>query len=779
MKRGDIVGFCVAISYDLTNFKSTTNQTMPNRFRNSTQMLLPILILMGTILSMPFCSALDSLQYYQQQLKAMPPSQVSFHFMQMARHAKNREQKKAFYYSAIDAAKENGTSDTLCLRLVQIAWMAYGDRDYSLASHFLDQALLGKLCQLSPQMRGEVLYCQGLCSYRTGDYQLALMRLRGAAQQFVNVKGYAAAIKVLAECSDVYLVQGNHHYAVESLKEAHALAFNHNVALWAGTVCLKLSQLLDDLQQYGEAMRYASMAMDVAQLQDTATRQVTFSRMGDLYLKLNQPLNASRFFNQAILLTRDSLSIYAMLGKQAKADLMQGNLSQALSKAERNLKFATTIADTLLKVKALCVVGDILFEQQKYGQAIAYGEQALALVGESACPQLQVTIMIQLANSYSALGDYERAAVFFERSKVICDAHRLPYELAMVYNGLSALSEKQFDYRQALAHQRQSGMLRDSLFNESLINQMAKIEMKMQALKEQDFIQSLQHENAFITHSMEQERNKQFIFMAISVVLFFISMIAIRLGYSNYRSHKKLKQKNKELAQLNATKDKFFSIIAHDLKAPFNSLLGFSEVLTLHAENKSTREIVEYSGLVYSAARKLYHLVENLLQWSRAQLGSVPYKPECLHIATQTSNVVSLLKMNAESKDIVLTQRIHSDIVAYGDANHYNTILRNLLSNAIKFSKVGSVISIGAEMEPDRVKVWVSDSGMGIHEDQMKRLFSINQTASENGTLNEKGSGLGLLICKEFVELNKGEIWVESQLGKGSVFIFTLPLSFN
>lgn len=752
---------------------------MPSHFFIKFRRLIPLIILGVAVFPKPVSAAFDSLEYYQQQLKSLPASQVSYQFVKMAPHARNREQKKAFYYSAIDAAKEQGHNDTLCLRLVQIAWMAYGDHDYQLADHFLSMGLAGDLCQLSPQLKGEVFYCHGLCAFRMGDYRAALNRLREAVYLFVDVKSYTQAVAALYDIADVYLVQGNHYYAIESLKEASSLAFNHHVSAWKGKVCIKLSMLYDDLQQYAEALKYASMAMDVAEVNDRNIRQATFSRMGDIYLKLNQPDNARRLFGQALLLTADSSSIYTLQGKLANADIMQGQYVQAQLKAEKNLKFGNFSSDSTLKGKALFLMGEILLAQKKYDSAIAYFQKALQETKPLQAHQFNASVLNQLAASYAAMGDYAQAQLLYEQGLSLCVNHGLRYERAAICRGLSQLYQNQRDYQKALDFQCQYSEIRDSLFNDGILNQMARMEMKVQALKEQDFIQALRHENAYISHSIEQEKNKQMIFMIISVVLFFISMIAIRLGYSNYRSHKKLKQKNKELAELNATKDKFFSIIAHDLKAPFNSLLGFSEVLTLHAENKSTKEIMEYSGLVYSAARKLYHLVENLLQWSRAQLGSVPYKPECLHIATQTSNVVSLLKMNAESKDIVLTQRIHPDIVAYGDANHYNTILRNLLSNAIKFSRVGSVISIGAEMEQDHVKVWVSDSGMGMHEDQMKRLFTINQTASENGTLNEKGSGLGLLICKEFVELNKGEIWVESQLGKGSVFNFTLPLYLN
>ena len=724
-------------------------------------------------------AVIDSLDYCQQQLKRLPKGEVSFHFMKMAQLAGSKEQKKAFYYSAMDAAKEYGNVDTICLRLVQIAWMAYGDGDYALTNHFIGQGVGGEFCKLTPSAQGEVLYCQGMCACRTGDSRLALSLLREAVPLLVETKHSARAVSALYDIADVCLIQSNNHYAIESLKEALVLAMGHHLEEWQAQICNRLSVVFDDLQQYDEALRYSAMAFDVASGNERTVRFSSFVRMGDLYLKMNTPDGARRLYEKALAMGSDSLLVYDVQIKLAHAAMVQGKHEQALSNARKCLSVAVAMNNMPLKAASLELLGAIEHERHQYHSAISYFEQSLEVAEPLQDHRLKASVLNRLGNSCMAAGDWTKAQSLFEQGVSVCYNHRLKYELANLYLAMSKLFRQQKDYEKALDLQCSYATLRDSLFADGILERMAQMEMKIHAMTQMDYLQELRHENAFIARSMAQEKNKQTIFMIIAVVLFFISVVAIRLGYANYRRGLALKKKNKELADLNATKDKFFSIIAHDLKAPFNSLLGFSELLTLHAENKSNKEVVEYSELVYGAARRLYHLVENLLQWSRAQVGTVSYKPERLHIATQTANVVSLLKMNAESKDIVLTHRIDPDIVAYADANHYNTILRNLLSNAIKFSQVGSVVSIGARTEQNRVTVWVSDTGVGMHQEQQKDLFSINRGPCESGTLNEKGSGLGLLICKEFVELNKGEIWVESQWGRGSVFNFTLPLHLN
>jgi signal transduction histidine kinase len=262
------------------------------------------------------------------------------------------------------------------------------------------------------------------------------------------------------------------------------------------------------------------------------------------------------------------------------------------------------------------------------------------------------------------------------------------------------------------------------------------------------------------------------------VLVFMVLLLSVWCSFL-VCSNSLLKKSNDELQRMNATKDKFFSIIAHDLKSPFSSLLGFAEILTLHAENHNRSEVVKYSNMVHATAKRVFQLVENLLIWSRAQIGTLPYRPVPVDVAVQTSNVLSLMRPNAEAKDVVVKSNIDPAIVAYADLNHYDTIMRNLVSNAIKFSKIGGVVSIGADVENGNVNVWVKDSGIGMNTDQLKKLFTDQHHSSESGTMQEKGTGLGLLICKEFVGINKGTIWAESQYGQGSVFKFTLPLYLN
>ncbi len=231
-----------------------------------------------------------------------------------------------------------------------------------------------------------------------------------------------------------------------------------------------------------------------------------------------------------------------------------------------------------------------------------------------------------------------------------------------------------------------------------------------------------------------------------------------------------------ETQQANQSKDKLFSIVAHDLRSPFNSLMGLSEMLMLQSESMHADQVQYYSKLVHSSTSRLYTLVDDLLQWSRTQTGNTSYHPEKLDINILTTNIINLARISAQEKDIVIALKMENQLEALADANIFSTVLRNLISNAIKFSKVGSTIQVSGIKRGDGViEMSVADRGVGMDPVQLENVFKIEGSQSTSGTFNEPGTGLGLVLCKEFVAINNGEIEVDSQSGVGTTVKFTVP----
>jgi signal transduction histidine kinase len=242
-------------------------------------------------------------------------------------------------------------------------------------------------------------------------------------------------------------------------------------------------------------------------------------------------------------------------------------------------------------------------------------------------------------------------------------------------------------------------------------------------------------------------------------------------------AHSELKEKNAQLQELNASKDKFFSIISHDLRNPFTTLLGFAQLLSENVDRYNQDEIKQKVDRLRSSAERLYALLENLLTWSRIQRGVMEHHPETIALSEIVADSVDLFTPNAEQKQIMLMNAIPENIAVYGDYSMVNTVIRNLISNALKFTPAGGNIEVSAQPYETSIEVAVSDTGRGIPQEDISKLFRIDVQHTNVGTAGETGTGLGLILCQELVERNKGKIWVESEVGNGTTFRFILPRS--
>jgi PAS domain S-box-containing protein len=237
----------------------------------------------------------------------------------------------------------------------------------------------------------------------------------------------------------------------------------------------------------------------------------------------------------------------------------------------------------------------------------------------------------------------------------------------------------------------------------------------------------------------------------------------------------KLKESEKRLSKANATKDKFFSIIAHDLRHPFSHLLGFSEMNLEYIENKEYDKVKDTGKIIRESAEEGYILLNNLLEWSQSEQGTVDFKPARQNLSERVRKVTSLLANIASQKEVSIIQDFKPNLTFYADANMFETILRNLVSNAIKYTNHRGTIKISAEKQREHLNVQISDTGVGIQPQNLNKLFKLEDNFTTNGTEGERGTGLGLILCKEFVEKHGGKIGVDSKPGEGTTIWFTLP----
>jgi PAS domain S-box-containing protein len=245
------------------------------------------------------------------------------------------------------------------------------------------------------------------------------------------------------------------------------------------------------------------------------------------------------------------------------------------------------------------------------------------------------------------------------------------------------------------------------------------------------------------------------------------------------KAEETLRESEAKLSELNVQKDKFFSIIAHDLKSPFNSIIGFSELLMEQINENNYNGIDEYAKMIRQSSKQAMDLLMNLLEWSRAQTGRMQFKPENFDLVELVGENMMLFDLIAAQKAISISKVLPNELIIFADKQMISTILRNLISNAIKFTKEGGEVKISAKKRTKEILISVSDNGIGLAPERLEKIFRIDKSNSTPGTNNEKGTGLGLILCKEFVENHSGKIWAESEEGKGSTFYLTLFCNAN
>lgn len=234
-------------------------------------------------------------------------------------------------------------------------------------------------------------------------------------------------------------------------------------------------------------------------------------------------------------------------------------------------------------------------------------------------------------------------------------------------------------------------------------------------------------------------------------------------------------EKNEQLLAANASKDRFFSIISHDLRTPFVTLIGLTQVLTEEFEMYPKEDLKHFLIKLQKTSETFYALLENLLTWSRCQLGVIEMAPRMLNIREAILRNLHIFDQTAREKQITLTTTLDKPMLVYVDEKMIETILRNLISNALKFTSCGGRVTISGTQDGDTTTIAVADTGIGIGQEYLPNLFRIDTQYKRKGTADEQGTGLGLILCQEFIEKSGGKIWVESRVNEGSTFKFTLP----
>jgi signal transduction histidine kinase len=470
----------------------------------------------------------------------------------------------------------------------------------------------------------------------------------------------------------------------------------------------------------------------------------------------------------------------------AQVYTLQGKYPLALETHKEALALRRSLADRKTESQSLNDIGELYRLMKNEEKALANHVVALEIRQVIGDKKLLAESYNNIGQLYFAQKNYQRAVANLDLALAAAQESQQHEELRKSYDLLSQCFEAAGDFKRAFEYKKNFVVINDLIQNEKNEQRIAETQNRYVISQKQSQIESLdliriQKENELAAQL--QFRNLLMAILGLGVVVILLVLfLYVQKRQTNKTlkiAHDTVKSQNVELHELNATKDKFFSIISHDLKGPLNSLTSFSGLLINHTDSLSKDEIKMLAADLDKSLKNLFALLENLLEWSRSQTGKIEFTPESADIAALIEQNRSLLQTQASTKKITIQNLYSKPTQVNIHKQSINTVIRNLISNAIKFTPENGSITIDASEKDDMLVVSIKDNGVGMPDEVLGKLFRIDTKHTTKGTANEKGTGLGLILCKDFVEKNGGKIWVESEIGKGSTFCFTVPLAVH
>lgn len=507
--------------------------------------------------------------------------------------------------------------------------------------------------------------------------------------------------------------------------------------------------------------------------------------LGYIYNELRKPDRAIEFYQRALIILEEIKNQQGMEASYLNLGVI-GSQRGDIGKTRQVYEQSQGISQSLNVSSLISVytnLGNLFLDKQDYVQAENYLNQAFDIATVNGNLQFVATAQISLGSVYFKTGRMPDAYRSIEKGIELAKRLKLRSLVMDAYGELARVSMSLKQPVLAYNFLEIYSKYKDSLYNEQMALQMSSGESRFDVGRKELDSERLLRENLEQSLAMERNQNSKLALIAVLVLVIILLAFFFKRYYFKARSADNFEEKNKliedqkvELEQLIATKDRFLSIIAHDLKNPFTSLLGFADLAYTEFDEITDQEKRSYLGIIRQSSQNIYALLENLLTWSRAQSGRIDYNPEPVDLPEIVDFSIDVVRSSAENKQISLFTDFTKDVIVKADKNMLSTVLRNLLSNAIKFTPNGGSVTVSCSCTNGKASLSVADTGIGLELDELSRLFKIDGNLKNPGTNNETGTGLGLILCQEFMSIHKSKIIAESTPGKGSKFSFSLDV---
>ncbi len=607
------------------------------------------------------------------------------------------------------------------------------------------------------------LFILGIDHFNMGeDYNKSIEYLNEAYQMFNQIDDEPYKARTLNLIGEAFREKGNFDKAIENYTIALDISKRNKDTILLSALYNNIAVLYYEVEnRYEQSLEYHELNLELLKkMGDKGNVFNCYMNLGNVYKDMNDNEKALNFYRQSLdyleennlydklLLVHNLGTVYEKLGKY---DISLRYYNEAI-KLEKNM------GNKGMLVYSLQGVGNVLIAQNSFLEGEKY--------------------LLKSYNLAKEIGDLTKQK-------------RLVSNLKKVY-------ENQGNYKESLKYLEIYADIEDSIYNINYIKQVTLLEQKFETEKKQQQIAFLEKENEI--HKLEiknkeiENKQKSFqrnvlilaVFIAILFTLYFalnnkkrkkINMLLIKQNRKIIDQREEISKQNEELIDSNKTKDKLFQIIAHDLRSPLVSMDSITQLIPYWIEEQDYESLKKLSQTLELSVNNVLSLIDNLLNWALNQQGKFPYQPENLKLKENIIETIEVYKPIAEIKNIDLKFTYTKDVRVFADKDMLFTVMRNLLNNAIKFTPEYGQITVGIDSNVQFAKVWVKDSGVGIPKEKKEEVFEL-ANGLHKGTSGETGKGLGLFFCKEFVTMNNGDIFIESQEGQGTTITFTLPL-FN
>ncbi len=633
----------------------------------------------------------------------------------------------------------------------------------------------------------------GIIYRNRGETGKSLAYLKAAIDLVAPLDDPTALMGLYNSLGRTYRVKTNYDSArilyTESLKIAKRIDNEKSVA----RVYNNLGNIFQETGQLDSALANYLNSMEIKEkLGDQRSLSIAYHNIGSIRKNLKSYELALQDLDKSLALasaTEYKVLIVYNLHKIANIKRELGNPEEAIQQHQEALQLAKEIQLKKGVFEGTINLGDDYLALKDYRNSLKYFLESLSLAEAMESKLHTSYALIGIAESYMLYHQEGKAKKEFanfttrtpqEIEKLLFQALAIAQETRNLENILTALTALQAFYKnndnttQEVIYARQYIQYKDSLFNQQKAAALADWETQYETREKEKAITLLEKENELGKREKELLTTQNRYYIALATTLLFCLLTGIYLLLRLRKSKNKIESQHTQLQQLNHTKDKFFGIIAHDIRSPILALDGVKEQMEYYLKKGQQDKLARLANRVDTTAKSLTGLLDNLLKWALLQQGVIPYHPEILHVQTVLENTVAMFQNNAVAKDISLQIEVDATLQMFVDESAVYTILRNLLSNAIKFTPPGGSITFKGKAKATAIGIELIDTGTGIAPEMLAKLFLLERK-SEQGTAGEKGTGLGLSLVKELVELNKGKIEVVSQLGNGTQFHLSLP----